>query len=93
MAPMLVHVGVDVGGTNTDAVVMGLSPDSRREVVISSAKQTTTADVTSGFCRALTMALDRAAETLQSGKIGNESAGECLIRPLLRPKNQESRLM
>ena len=41
------RVGIDVGGTNTDAVLMG----ARR--VLAEAKTPTTADVTSGICSAL----------------------------------------
>jgi N-methylhydantoinase A/oxoprolinase/acetone carboxylase beta subunit len=41
------RVGIDVGGTNTDAVLMG----GRR--VLAEAKAPTTADVTGGICRAL----------------------------------------
>lgn len=64
MAPVMsCHVGVDVGGTHTDAVVM-----AEGNVVISSAKHTTTADVMSGICKALVAALDKAADTLQPGK-------------------------
>jgi N-methylhydantoinase A/oxoprolinase/acetone carboxylase beta subunit len=48
-------VGVDVGGTNTDAVLM----DGRR--VLAEAKAPTTADVTGGICRALGGLLGQAA--------------------------------
>ncbi|MGH3889419.1 MAG: hydantoinase/oxoprolinase N-terminal domain-containing protein [Pseudonocardiaceae bacterium] len=41
------RVGIDVGGTNTDAVLM----DGRR--VLAEAKAPTTADVTGGICSAL----------------------------------------
>jgi N-methylhydantoinase A/oxoprolinase/acetone carboxylase beta subunit len=42
-----VHIGIDVGGTNTDAVVV----DGRR--VLAEVKTPTTADVTSGIRAAL----------------------------------------
>src|SRR5262245_36597508 len=48
----MIRVGVDVGGTNTDAVVM------RGREVIGWAKRPTTADVTSGTFDALSSALE-----------------------------------
>lgn len=52
---MMYRIGVDVGGTNTDAVVM--EGRGIRSVV----KVPTTADVTSGLMEALRLVLDRAA--------------------------------
>ena len=42
------RVGIDVGGTNTDAAVL-----DRHDVVLASAKRPTTADVTGGIREAL----------------------------------------
>ena len=56
-----VHVGVDVGGTNTDAVV--LTTDS----VIGWAKHVTTADITTGVRQAIRGALNHALEQQPSG--------------------------
>jgi N-methylhydantoinase A/oxoprolinase/acetone carboxylase beta subunit len=50
-----VRIGIDVGGTNTDAVVL----DGTR--VVHAVKTPTTSDVTSGVTRALTMLLDGAS--------------------------------
>ena len=52
MAETKVVVGVDVGGTNTDAVVV--SKDNR---ILSSHKTTTSDDVTNGIVSALECAL------------------------------------
>ena len=51
-----VHVGVDVGGTNTDAVVIS---DGQ---VIGLDKHTTTDDVTSGVRQAIWAALQNASK-------------------------------
>ncbi len=51
---MDVHVGVDVGGTNTDAVVLHAGK------VVGSTKQFTTEDVTTGVTQAITAALEDA---------------------------------
>lgn len=48
------RIGVDVGGTNTDAVLI----DGRR--VVASTKQPTTANVSSGVAAAITAVLDKA---------------------------------
>ena len=50
---MALCVGVDVGGTNTDAVIL------RQKEVLSSAKVPTTADVTSGVVEALKSVLQQ----------------------------------
>ena len=50
-----VVVGVDVGGTNTDAVVIAVNEDPPQ--VLSSAKSSTTRDVTSGIQRAIAIAI------------------------------------
>lgn len=56
MRPLL-HIGVDVGGTNTDAVIM----DHRR--VVAAVKRTTTMDVSSGIAAAIRGVLAAASAT------------------------------
>ncbi len=58
---MLVHVGVDVGGTNTDAVALEGS------TVVGSAKHVTTSDVTDGVTTAIRQALRSAASRCDRG--------------------------
>ena len=58
---MDVHIGVDVGGTNTDAVVL------KGSEVIGWAKEFTTQDVTSGVTRAITTALKNATNKTGTG--------------------------
>ena len=67
---MRVHLGVDVGGTNTDAVVIH---DGQ---VVASAKHVTTGDVTRGLCGALTRALNSALVKCQ--EIQENGEKECL---------------
>ena len=57
-----VHVGVDVGGTNTDAVVL------RADSVIGWAKHVTTADVTTGVGQAVRAALNHALREQPQGE-------------------------
>lgn len=56
----LLRLGVDVGGTNTDAVLLDLSEGSRRGQVLASAKHLTTADVTLGIQNAIESVLTQA---------------------------------
>src|SRR5215475_13567570 len=56
----MIRIGIDVGGTNTDAVVM------EGERVISSFKATTSPDVTTGVTEALVGALKQSHVTAQS---------------------------
>ncbi len=51
----MIRIGIDVGGTNTDAVIM----DGAR--VIAGVKSSTTADVMSGVVNALKAVLDASA--------------------------------
>ncbi|KAG1877100.1 hydantoinase [Suillus tomentosus] len=56
----ILRLGVDVGGTNTDAVLLDLSEGSRRGQVLASAKHLTTPDVTLGIQNAIESVLTRA---------------------------------
>lgn len=60
---VMVHVGVDVGGTNTDAVVM------HHKVVIGWAKHVTTVDVTGGIKGAVKRALNHALSRITQGSV------------------------
>ncbi|MCX4538951.1 hydantoinase/oxoprolinase family protein [Streptomyces sp. NBC_00873] len=62
------RVGIDVGGTNTDAVV--LTADG---TVIARTKQATSADVTTGLRSALTAVLDAVGE--DAGRVGRVMLG------------------
>ena len=53
---MALVIGIDVGGTNTDAIVIDKSSD-RKAKVLSDAKTLTTADITSGVKEAIRLAL------------------------------------
>ncbi|OAX41291.1 hydantoinase [Rhizopogon vinicolor AM-OR11-026] len=57
------RLGVDVGGTNTDAVLLDLSEGSRRGQVLASAKHPTTADVTLGIQNAIQSVLTQVQTT------------------------------
>lgn len=60
----ILRLGVDVGGTNTDAVLLDLSEGSRRGQVLASAKHLTTADVTLGIQNAIESVLTQAQSKL-----------------------------
>jgi N-methylhydantoinase A/oxoprolinase/acetone carboxylase beta subunit len=63
----MIRIGIDVGGTNTDAVVMD------GKTVIAGVKETTTPDVMSGVVAALTSVLKasgKAPETIDVVMIG-----------------------
>lgn len=64
----MLKIGVDVGGTNTDAVLM------RDGSVLASAKRTTTVDVCTGIVDVMTVVLEHSAATpaeIQSVMIGS----------------------
>lgn len=61
MTSLVVQVGVDVGGTNTDAVVISNGD------ILGWSKQTTTDDVTTGLVGALSSALDCASNAVEEG--------------------------
>ena len=55
MSDTTVVIGIDVGGTNTDAVVIDKTSGSAK--VLSGAKTLTTADISSGMREAIRLAL------------------------------------
>jgi N-methylhydantoinase A/oxoprolinase/acetone carboxylase beta subunit len=67
-----VRIGVDVGGTNTDAVLLGGA--AGREV-LAAAKRPTTADVTGGILAALTALLDVRPDARRPGAVGAVMVG------------------
>lgn len=76
------RIGVDVGGTNTDAAILNAAPaalheqdlhQDRQRGVCASSKTPTTADVTSGICTAIVDVLAKAqipAHEVRSVAIG-----------------------
>ncbi|KAH7926166.1 hydantoinase [Leucogyrophana mollusca] len=62
--PSILRLGVDVGGTNTDAVLLDISPGSRRGLVLASAKRPTTSEVTLGIQDAIQSVLQQTQSTL-----------------------------
>jgi N-methylhydantoinase A/oxoprolinase/acetone carboxylase beta subunit len=83
-----IRVGVDVGGTNTDAVVM------REQQVLGSAKHPTTSDVTSGIVGAVQAALadannNASANSASTPSTNTAASPDCTPaeRPLLRAED------
>lgn len=68
------RIGVDCGGTNTDAVVLDLTPGAT-EVIVDSVKSPTTPDVTTGVRKAISILLARNAESIVGGDIQAVSIG------------------
>ena len=66
-------IGVDVGGTNSDAVVVSPSPSGSSFDVVSWAKSATTDDVTGGVADVVKKALDELPDT-HKGKTVNRIA-------------------
>ncbi|ORX40324.1 putative hydantoinase [Kockovaella imperatae] len=78
---MALRIGVDVGGTNTDAVVLDLAPNAARPV-LASFKAQTTPDVTLGIRNAVIGCLKKADVDLariQAVSIGTTSFVNALI--------------
>ncbi|KAK0069409.1 Acetophenone carboxylase alpha subunit, partial [Biomphalaria pfeifferi] len=55
-----VIIGVDIGGTNTDAVL--LCPNKERSEILAEMKELTTADVTTGVKKAILGCLKQAVQ-------------------------------
>ncbi|KII93913.1 hypothetical protein PLICRDRAFT_102080 [Plicaturopsis crispa FD-325 SS-3] len=81
MSSPALRLGVDVGGTNTDAVLLDLSPGPRRGLVLASAKHLTTSDVTLGIQNAVQRVLEHAQNTahIQALSIGTTHFVNALI--------------
>lgn len=52
------RIGVDVGGTNTDAAILDITVDTPERAVLVSSKSPTTPDITSGIAQAIEKALE-----------------------------------
>ncbi|WRT68137.1 uncharacterized protein IL334_005112 [Kwoniella shivajii] len=75
------RVGVDVGGTNTDAVILDITPGSQRPV-LATHKAPTTPDITSGIQNAIKETLSKAEidkHSIQAISIGTTSFVNSLI--------------
>ncbi|ODN83362.1 hypothetical protein L202_01517 [Cryptococcus amylolentus CBS 6039] len=75
------RVGVDVGGTNTDAVILDLTPGAAQPV-LATHKAPTTADVTSGIQAAIKATLEKAnvdKSRIQAVAIGTTSFVNSLV--------------
>lgn len=78
-----IRIGVDVGGTNTDAVVVDLSPGAER-VILAATKTPTTSEVSLGVQKSIETVLDRAShiprKSIQSVNIGTTHFVNALIQ-------------
>lgn len=68
------RIGVDCGGTNTDAVVLDLTPGAKKAIV-DSVKSPTTPDVTAGVKKAISTLLVRNADSVSGADIQAVSIG------------------
>ena len=77
------RIGVDCGGTNTDAVILDLAPGAP-EVILAATKATTTPEVTHGIQKAISTALKLApqvsAHQIQAVAIGTTHFVNALIQ-------------
>ena len=64
--PPKYRIGVDVGGTNTDAVIMA------GRIVLAGVKAPTTKDVMTGVLEALVGVLDKAGVRSEERRVGKE---------------------
>lgn len=69
-----IRIGVDCGGTNTDAVLLDLTPGAER-VVLDATKSPTTPEVTHGVRAAVSTLLDRCTDNSQRERIQAVSIG------------------
>lgn len=76
------RIGVDCGGTNTDAVILDLTPNAA-DVVLGATKSPTTPEVTHGIQHAITKVLEQSvdirAEAIQAVSIGTTHFVNALI--------------
>ncbi|KAH9918334.1 Hydantoinase/oxoprolinase-domain-containing protein, partial [Amylocystis lapponica] len=81
MSSPILRLGVDVGGTNTDAVLLDLSPGPRRGQVLASSKQPTTPEVTLGIQDAIQSVIKQAQNTahIQALSIGTTHFVNALV--------------
>lgn len=81
--PSRIRIGVDVGGTNTDAVVVDLAP-SAKDVILASTKTPTTSDVSLGVQKSIEIVLKNAShiprENIQAVNIGTTHFVNALIQ-------------
>ncbi|ORY25549.1 putative hydantoinase [Naematelia encephala] len=70
----ILRLGVDCGGTNTDAVLLDLTPGSKK-VVLDATKSPTTPEVTHGIQAAVSTVLNRSTTTVQRAGIQAVSIG------------------
>ncbi|KIJ62134.1 hypothetical protein HYDPIDRAFT_189204 [Hydnomerulius pinastri MD-312] len=77
----VLRLGVDVGGTNTDAVLLNISEGSQRGRVLASAKHLTTPDVTQGIQNAIQDVLNQVpdATNIQAISIGTTHFVNALV--------------
>ncbi|KAF9225738.1 hydantoinase [Gyrodon lividus] len=77
----VLRLGVDVGGTNTDAVLLNISEGSQRGQVLASAKHPTTPDVTQGIQNAIQDVLNQVpdATNIQAVSIGTTHFVNALV--------------
>ncbi|EJT98544.1 hypothetical protein DACRYDRAFT_57377 [Dacryopinax primogenitus] len=75
------RLGVDVGGTNTDAVLLALSEDHKKNAVLSAHKSPTTVDVMEGIINAVSMVVKDVKDmsTIQALSIGTTHFVNALI--------------
>ncbi|OWZ57476.1 hydantoinase [Cryptococcus neoformans c45] len=81
VAPVNLRVGVDVGGTNTDAVILDLTPGCPKPV-LATHKAPTTPDIASGIQAAIKATLEKASvdkSQIQAVAIGTTSFVNSLI--------------
>ena len=78
-----IRIGVDVGGTNTDAVIVDLTPGADR-VDLAATKTPTTTDVTEGVQKAIAIVLQETPSvspaSIQSVNIGTTHFVNALIQ-------------
>ena len=64
------RIGVDVGGTNTDAAILDITLDTPERAVLASCKSSTTPDITSGITQAIDIVLKQCSVFIPDVKSG-----------------------